>query len=100
MRAELALAVSRKAALIQRFIRSIGVSPDRNCRMDGARVLLDPDVLELVVHYIGNDLYIIALAADVPLGNPQPIPPEDAARIIERAGAIRDFLAQLKERTA
>jgi hypothetical protein len=93
-------AVTQKSVLVQRFIRSIRPSSDGNSRVVEGVMYLHPLALELVVHYIGNDLYVIALIADVPANDPLPVPFEEAREIVRRAGLIRDFLDRLKGGTA
>jgi hypothetical protein len=94
-----ALMIVDKSARLQRFIRALKASTDGKSTVDGTAVLLHPDVLELVTHYIGNDLYVILLVADVPKENPQPLPAAEALHIVERVKTIKEFLTRIRQQT-
>ena len=62
---------------------------------------IHPLVWELIRHYIGNDVYAIQLIAGSYLmgDTPEPIPVEDARKLLKHCDGIKDFLEKLKNLT-
>ena len=92
--------ITKRTSDWQRFLRSIRSEAAGISRVENGQIWLDPDALELVVHYIGNDIYVIALIADVPKNDPRPLRVEDSPHILDRVRTIKAFIEQLKQATA
>lgn len=62
---------------------------------------LHPIINELFFHYIGNDLYGIDLvvASYVDEKEPQPVPVEDAQKILNKTFTMKQFMDRLREAT-
>lgn len=63
---------------------------------------LHPIIREMLTHYIGNDVYSINLIVGsyIDPSDPQPIPPEDIQKILNRARSVREFMDRLRVATA
>ena len=92
-------AISRKTELLQKFYRGIRRSSDGINQLCDGGMLMEATARELVAHYLGNDLFKIALLADVYGQSHQPLPPENGENILKNVQNIRDFVEQLKSRT-
>ncbi|MBF0569231.1 MAG: hypothetical protein HQL18_00445 [Candidatus Omnitrophica bacterium] len=80
------------------FVRSIVKSEERNV-LEGGQLVMETTIRQLIAHYIGNDLYKIALISDVSGPDPEPVPAVNVARILRNVAAIREFLQKLKDVT-
>lgn len=87
------------AGLLQAFVHGIRRSPTTESYLDQGTVVVEQTVKDLVAHYVGNDLYKIALIVDVYGPHPEPVPPEDAGKILQAVDSIRDFSIRLRNAT-
>lgn len=94
-----AKAVVISAMAVQKFVSGISSAETGVSAVRQDRILMDRVALDLVHHYIGNDLYKVVLMADVYDGNPQPIPSSQLGRILECIHAVRGFLQRLRSAT-
>ena len=63
--------------------------------------MLDPIIHELFFHYIGNDVYGIELIVGFHLDpvDENPIPVEDAQKILNKTSTMKQFMDRLREAT-
>lgn len=73
----------------------------RLVRIKNDHLLIHPVVRELVTHHTGNDIYGINLVVSFYLdpAGPEPIPVEDARKILVYTASLRAFMAKLRQAT-
>ncbi|MBF0619130.1 MAG: hypothetical protein HQL19_03065 [Candidatus Omnitrophica bacterium] len=91
--------ITALADRVRRFLQGFKRSSDGIGGVKDGVVMLSPIALELVAHYVGNDLYKIILIADVYDAFPEPLAAGAGVKIIANATMIKDFLKDLKEKT-
>ncbi len=92
-------AIGKRAEILQKFVRGIKKSPDGISRVDEDEIFLEETARELTAHYLGNDIYKIALMADVYGPDPEPLPAENGPLICANISAIKEFIERLKNLT-
>ena len=80
---------------------TIGHESERFEKIKNDRMTLHPIVKEFFMHYIGNDTHIINFCVSYYLDplDEQPVPLEDAKRILSHTISMRQFLDKLREAT-
>lgn len=70
-------------------------------RIQKENIIIHPLIWELINHNIGNDIYAMQFIAGAHIvgDSPEPIPVEDAKKLLAHCDGIRNFLKKLKEAT-
>ncbi|MBF0387846.1 MAG: hypothetical protein HQL20_08325 [Candidatus Omnitrophica bacterium] len=91
--------ISIRVNLLARVFKDIRRSPNQDSRVEAGMIILNPTVKDLMAHYVGNNLYKIALMVDVYEQNPAPVAAEVRGKTIACLDAIDVFIKRLEQET-
>ncbi|MBF0595164.1 MAG: hypothetical protein HQL22_09370 [Candidatus Omnitrophica bacterium] len=92
-----AYAINACVSRLARWFKSVKRAYGVGARVDQGDVLvLDPALKDLMAHYIGNDLYKIALIVDIYGEVPEPLPASAREKLLQILAGMDDFMTRLR----